>query len=89
MIEICHQEEAHEILVFITVTLLSNKSSSKLVQIHRLYRAFSSWHTHSYKDFTTFLVGTRGLLNFGKKSIWTIKLGKLELDRHFKWIKNI
>ena len=32
--------------------------------------------------------GARGLLNLGEKSIWTIILGKLELDRHFKWIKN-
>ena len=33
-------------------------------------------------------VGARGLLNLGKKSIRTIILGKLECNRHFKWIKN-
>ena len=26
-------------------------------------------------------------LGQGPVEIWTIKLGKLELDRHFKWIK--
>ena len=34
-------------------------------------------------------VGARALLNLGKKSIWTIKSGKLELDCHFKGLKNI
>ena len=37
-------------------------------------------------------VGTRGLLNLGKKVFGPLKLGKFdglkELDRHYKWIKN-
>ena len=33
-------------------------------------------------------VGARGLLNFGKKHSGPSKLGKLDLDYHFKWIKN-
>ena len=40
------------------------------------------------RDFPTFLKSGPGACWLWKKSIWTIKLGKLELNRHFKWIKN-
>ena len=40
------------------------------------------------RDFPTFLKsGLKGPVEFGKKAFQTIKLGKPELDRHFKWIK--
>ena len=42
-----------------------------------------------YRDLPTFLKsGARGLLNWGGGTFGPPNLGKLELDCHFKWIKN-
>ena len=75
--------------MYLTKGLLKDLQKQGKLWSHSSARSFGAVWSGSSGIFLPFWIRDQGLLNLEGKSIWTNNLGKLELDHHFKWIKNI